>query len=177
MIFACLILDKFFPPLKIFLATFLTAFLISKSYYLISDTSIVSWIIIVAKSLKTITLYLIAHYGASSLFKLKREYASNMWLYIGVLIFGLYLLENLAWAVALRHVEGFEHTNLLFFGFLKGFIYHSGHNISQFLTFSIFFGLFSKYKKEEYLIKQCRGLINLQVIDAEEIQQCWQHRD
>ena len=53
---------------SIYTYSYTSAFLFPKSYQVTSESILVSWIIIVTKLLKTITLYLISHYGASSLF-------------------------------------------------------------------------------------------------------------
>ena len=133
---------------SIYTYSYTQAFLFPKSYQTIAETIFVSWLIVFIKISRTITLYLISHYGASSLFKIRRKYASNTWLYIGVFAVVLYFLEYLAWSMPLRPVDGFEETTSFLSRFLDALIYHSNHNISQFITFSLFFGLFSIYKKE-----------------------------
>ena len=129
---------------------YISVFLFQKDYYTIAETNIVSWLLIITRLLETITLFLISHYGASSLLKIRREYESSFWLYIGISSVVLHLIEYILWAMPLRAVAGYT-PKYTFIENLVDIFSNIGalkSNITLFITFAIFFGLFSIYKKD-----------------------------
>ena len=115
----------------------------SNFYYII-----ISWLLVIIKFLKTITLYLLSHYGASSLFKLKKKYASNLWLYIGLIAASTYFLEYIFTALPLVPIEEIKNKTSFLNNLIDLFIYNNSQNIPLILSFSLFFVLFFLYKKD-----------------------------
>ena len=125
-----------------------SAFLFPKSHQMVAETYFISWVILITHFLQMISFFALSYYGVSSILNVKREYASKTWLYIGVFASLLYILEYIAWAMPLRPVEGFEHTNSFINRFINAIVFHSKHNLFQFLAYATFFGLFSRFKRE-----------------------------
>ena len=123
-----------------------SAFLFPSSNQYVGETYFISWVILITHFLQMATFFTLSYYGASAILNIRRKYASNTWLYIGVFASLLYILEYIAWAMPLRPVEGFENTNSFINRFINGIVLHSNHNLFQFLAYSTFFGLFSKFK-------------------------------
>ena len=127
-----------------------SAFLFPKNHQMVAETYFVSWMLLITHFLQMVIFFALSYYGASVIVNMKKNYSSNAWLNIGVFSVILLVVEFLLNAMPLRQVEGFVPSSTFIETLIEIITNPSilKSQVFQLLTFALFFGLFSLFKRE-----------------------------